>query len=160
MFLRVPSVLSLPRRSFATARVESLPHQSPYKNRITIGNHQLLADEPKDVKGGEDLGPSPYDFLMCALGSCTSMTLHMFASRKGIPLEQVLVDLKHDKIHAQDCEKCEGKTGLVDRISVQLELIGTNLTSEHRATLLDIASKCPVHKTLLSNTVLPIALKN
>jgi len=84
----------------------------------------------------------------------------MFADRKGIPLEKVIVDLKHDKVHAKDCENCESKSGLIDKITVDLQLIGKNLTEDHRKILLDIAHKCPVHKTLSQSTILPINLKN
>lgn len=115
---------------------------------ITIGSHRLVADEPESV-GGSDTGPSPYDFLLSALGSCTSMTLSLYARRKQWPLEAVTVRLRHAKIHAADCANCETKTGKIDRIDCHVELHG-DLTEEQRARLLEIATKCPVYRTLTS----------
>jgi putative redox protein len=115
---------------------------------ITIGPHRLVADEPL-VVGGADKGPGPYDLLIAALGACTSMTVSLYARRKQWPLEAVTVKLRHSKIHAVDCEDCETKEGKLDRIEREVELHGT-LNEEQRARLLDIANKCPVHKTLIS----------
>lgn len=115
---------------------------------ITVGSHQLRADEPTAL-GGTDTGPSPYGLLISALGACTSMTLALYARRKQWPLEAVTVRLRHSKIHAADCEDCEKKTGKLDRIEVDVELHGT-LTEEQRTRLLEIANKCPVHRTLTS----------
>jgi putative redox protein len=119
-----------------------------FTQEIKVGDHILVADEPV-ANGGNDLGPSPYDFLLAALGSCTSMTLRLYANLKKIPLEGVLVKLQYNKIHAQDCENCEDKHALIDHIDRQIELKG-NLTEEQRKKLLDIANKCPVHRTLTS----------
>ena len=122
--------------------------QSAYSQTIQAGRHQLTADEPESY-GGKDLGPSPYDFLLAGLGACTSMTIRMYASRKQWPLEQVIVHLTHSKIHAQYCAECETETARVDRIERRIELHG-NLTPEQREKLLEIADKCPVHRTLQS----------
>jgi len=115
---------------------------------IAAGPHQLVSDEPTHV-GGSDVGPTPYDLLLAALGSCTSMTVAMYARRKGWPLEAVTVRLRHSKIHAADCEACEIKEGRLDYIERSVELTGV-LSDDQRARLLDIANKCPVHRTLMS----------
>jgi putative redox protein len=106
------------------------------------------ADEPVDA-GGEASGPDPYALLLSALGACTSMTLLLYARRKQWPLEAVRVVLRHDKIHAADCAECETKTGRVDRIEREIRLSG-ELTQEQRERLLEIADRCPVHRTLTS----------
>jgi uncharacterized OsmC-like protein len=115
---------------------------------ITIGRHRILADEPTSA-GGADTGPSPYDLLLAALGACTSMTVSLYARRKQWPLEHVSVRLRHAKIHAEDCADCETRVGMLDCIERDVELQGA-LSEEQRARLLDIASKCPVHRTLTS----------
>lgn len=119
-----------------------------FAQEITAGVHRLVADEPL-AAGGTDTGPSPYDLLIAALGACTSMTIALYARRKQWPLEGVTVRLRHEKIHAADCEDCEKKDGMLDRIERDIQLYGA-LTEEQRARLLDIANKCPVHKTLTS----------
>jgi len=118
------------------------------RQRLSNGRHELIADEPRDV-GGDDAGPGPYDLLLMSLGACTSMTLRLYARRKGWPLEAVRVRLKHDRIHAKDCLDCETKEGQIDRIDRAIELVGP-LSDEQRGRLLEIADKCPVHKTLTS----------
>ncbi len=115
---------------------------------ITVGPHRLSGDEPTSA-GGTDTGPNPYDLLLAALGSCTSMTVAMYARRKQWPLRAVSVRLRHSKIHAADCESCETKEGRLDRIEREVELLGP-LEEEQRARLLEIANKCPVHRTLTS----------
>ena len=95
------------------------------------------------------MGPSPYDFLLAALGTCTSMTISLYARRKGWPLESVMVSLHHSKIHAADCADCETKVGRIDRIEREIQLTGA-LTSEQRSKLMEIADRCPVHQTLTS----------
>ena len=115
---------------------------------ITAGRHQLIGDEPAEG-GGTDTGPTPYDLLLAALGSCTSMTLAMYARRKDWPLEAVTVRLRHSRIHAADCEACETKESRLDHIERTVELTGA-LSDAQRTRLLDIANKCPVHRTLMS----------
>lgn len=115
---------------------------------ISAGPHRLISDEPVDA-GGADSGPSPYDLLLSALGSCTSMTIGMYARRKTWPLQGVTVHLRHSRIHAVDCAECETKEGMLDRIERDIQLTG-NLTEEQRLKLLEIANKCPVHRTLVS----------
>ena len=121
---------------------------SGFAQEITAGGHRLATDEPTAL-GGTDTGPTPYDLLLSALGACTSMTVSLYARRKQWPLEAVTVRLRHSKIHAADCADCETKEGKLDRIEANIELHG-HLTEEQRARLLEIASKCPVHKTLTS----------
>ncbi|MBL4846785.1 MAG: bifunctional alpha/beta hydrolase/OsmC family protein [Planctomycetes bacterium] len=130
-----------------TVRVEGGP--SGFAQAVQAGPHSLRADEPRRV-GGTDTGPAPYDLLLAGLGACTSMTLRMYADRKGWPLDGVQVRLKHDKIHAKDCEECETKTGRVDRIQREVTILGPDLDAAQRKRLLEIADRCPVHRTLES----------
>jgi putative redox protein len=123
---------------------------------VTMGKHRLRADEPVAV-GGDDSGPGPYDLLLAGLGACTSMTVRMYAAQKKWPLERVTVDLKHDKVHATDCAECETREGKVDRIERVLTLEG-DLDEAQRARLLEIANKCPVHRTLHSEVWVPTTL--
>jgi len=120
-----------------------------FVSTIDAGRHRLIADEPTRV-GGKDAGPSPYELLLAALGSCTTMTLGLYARRKGWALEDVRVHLRHSKVHADDCATCDSKPVLLDRIEREIELVGV-LTDEQRARLLEIAEKCPVHRTLTSS---------
>jgi uncharacterized OsmC-like protein len=117
-----------------------------FAQEITVGSHRLYSDEPKEV-GGENTGPSPYELLAAALGACTSMTLGMYARRKQWPLASVIVRLRHSKIHANDCADCESRDAMLDRMDRDIELSG-DLTEEQRGKLLEIADKCPVHRTL------------
>ena len=114
----------------------------------TAGQHEFKIDEPVSYGGG-DAAATPYDLLLAALGSCTSMTIGLYARRKGMPLEDVTVSLWHSKIHATDCEECETRAGRIDRIEVSIQLTGA-LTDEQRAKLLEVAKMCPVHRTLTS----------
>jgi uncharacterized OsmC-like protein/alpha-beta hydrolase superfamily lysophospholipase len=119
-----------------------------FQQTIAVGPHRLTADEPV-AAGGLDSGPGPYDLLLAGLGACTSMTLRIYAEHKKLPLERVSVTLSHSKIHAQDCEECETREGKIDRIERAITLTG-ELSDEERARLLEIADKCPVHRTLHS----------
>jgi putative redox protein len=123
-----------------------------FAQQILAGGHRLTADEPPAVGGG-DRGPTPYGLLLAGLGACTSMTLRLYADRKGWPLERVTVRLKHDKIHAQDCESCETTEGRIDHIARELTIDGP-LDADQRHRLLEIADKCPVHKTLHSEVAI------
>ena len=131
--------------------------EGKFAQHVAAGPHQLRADEPLSV-GGEDSGPGPYDLVMAGLGACTSMTLRLYAEHKGWPLERVTVTLSHDKIHAEDCADCETKSGRLDRIDRRLLVEGA-LDDEQRARLLEIADKCPVHRTLESEVVVTTGLE-
>ncbi|MEQ8226616.1 MAG: alpha/beta fold hydrolase [Rhodospirillales bacterium] len=143
-----PASRIAPQAEAGTVVVEETG-QGKFQNAVSVGDrHVLLADEPADV-GGTDTGPGPYDFLLAALGACTAMTIRMYANLKALPLDRVRVTLKHDKIHAEDCETGSGK---LDRIVRDLQFEG-DLSDEQKAKLLEIADKCPVHKTLHSKIV-------
>ena len=119
-----------------------------FRQEVIAGKHHLVADEPVSVGGG-DAGPDPYDYLLTALGVCTSMTIGLYARRNRMPLENIAVSLSHSRIYAADCEDCATKEGMLDRIDVEVELTGP-LTSEQHAKLMQVAAKCPVHRTLTS----------
>jgi putative redox protein len=120
----------------------------PLEQIMLDGRHTLYADEPV-ATGGGDTGPGPYELLLMALGSCTSMTIEMYATRRKWPLEQVVVRLRHERVHAEDCADCEDANSMLDQIELGVELIGP-LDEGRRARLLQIAEKCPVHRTLTS----------
>ena len=119
----------------------------PFEQSVSVGPHAFIADEPA-ADGGADAGPNPYELLLASLGVCTSMTLMLYAQRKKWPLERVIVRLRHDRVHAEDCAKQEDPTCRLEHIERRIALAGTGLTAEHRARLKEIADRCPVHKTL------------
>jgi len=121
---------------------------SKFQNMVTIGPHRLVADEPASA-GGDDAGPSPYDFVLAGLGACKSMTMRLYAERKTFPLERATVTLHHSKIHAEDCAECETRQGMLDQIEVAIGLEGP-LDADQRKRILEIADRCPVHRTLTS----------
>ncbi len=138
--------------------VEEAGGPGRFANRASVGRHRLTADEPiRD--GGTDTGPSPYDYLLIALGSCTAMTLRLYADMKKWPLETVEVRLKHEKIHAKDCIECETREGRVDFITRDIVLAGP-LDSEQKARLVEIAERCPVHRTLQSEVRIATRLES
>jgi uncharacterized OsmC-like protein/alpha-beta hydrolase superfamily lysophospholipase len=130
------------------AVVVSETRRGRFQQEARAGRHVFLADEPVNV-GGLDSGPGPYDLLLAALGACTSMTLRLYAERKSLPLDKATVRLSHTRIHAADCADCETKEGMIDHIERAITLDGA-LNDEQRARLLEIADKCPVHRTLTS----------
>jgi uncharacterized OsmC-like protein len=119
-----------------------------FQQEVIAGRHRLTADEPVNV-GGLDSGPGPYELLLAALGACTSMTLRLYADRKKLPLTRTEIRLRHSRIYATDCAECETKEGMLDRIERIITLEG-ELDAEARRQLLEIADKCPVHRTLIS----------
>ncbi len=130
--------------------------EGKFTQRIAAGGHRLRADEPESF-GGDDSGPGPYDLVLAGLGACTSMTLRLYAERKGWPMSRVTVTLSHEKIHAEDCADCETRSGSLDRIERRLSIEG-ELDDEQRARLVEIANKCPVHRTLESEVVVATSL--
>lgn len=135
----------------ALARGDVLVRESDRKfgQEIYTDTHCFMADEPAS-NGGRDTGPDPYELLLSGLGACTSMTVRMYAKHKKLPLDRISVKLRHEKIHAEDCEDCETREGKIDHIERELAFEGEQLTSEQRHRLLEIANKCPVHRTLKS----------
>jgi len=129
-----------------------------YRTEILAGTHRLVADEPLSA-GGTDSGPDPYGLLLAGLGACTSITLRMYADHKQWPLQSIDVHLNHRKIHAKDCKGCESDSGKVDLIEREIELIGP-LDASQRQRLLEIADKCPVHRTLTSEIVVKTHLRD
>lgn len=127
----------------------SVESASPdFLENITIGGHELQADEPLDA-GGRNAAPSPYELLLAALGACKVITLRMYAKRKGWPLRSIQVNLSHGKVHAEDSVNCLSAGSLIDQIDVEITLHG-ELSSEQHGMLLAIAEKCPIHRTLTS----------
>lgn len=124
-----------------------LPKEETFKTTLTAGRHSLTADEPDTVEGGSDAGPDPYDYLLMGLGSCTLMTVKMYAERKGWELQDLYLELRHHKQHHEDCAHCEDPKSKIDMIEKELIVKG-NLSTEQRDKLLEISKKCPVHRTL------------
>ena len=129
-----------------------------FQQAIRLGPHRLIADEPASF-GGDDTGPNPYDLVLAGLGACTAMTMRLYADKKGIPLERAAVTLRHDKIHAEDCADCETRVGKVDVVERTLALTG-DLTTDQRQKLLEIADRCPVHRTLEGEVKVRTGLKH
>lgn len=127
-----------------------------YTTTLRSHAHHLIADEPRAV-GGEDRGPAPYDLVMAGLGACTAMTLRMYADRKGWPLESVTVRIDHDRVHAVDCQACEGHGGMQSRFIRRVAVTG-DLPPEARARLIEIAEKCPVHRLLAAPSLIETSL--
>jgi len=138
--------VSRPDLNTGDVMVREVDHK--FAQEVFTDRHQLQADEPENY-GGTDSGPSPYEFLLAGLGACTSMTIRMYANRKKMSLENVSVVLRHEKVHAQDCEECETREGKIDRIQRDITIDG-QLTGEERQRLMEIADRCPVHRTLHS----------
>jgi putative redox protein len=121
---------------------------SQYLENISVGPHALVGDEPADA-GGADAGPNPYELLLAALGTCASITVRMYAQRRQWPLQGMRVRLSHGKVHAEDCAGCETENTMIDRIEMEISFLG-DLSEEQRLRLLEIANRCPVHRTLTS----------
>ena len=138
-------------------RVTTSTENHGFFTEIFANGHAMVADEPLQY-GGTNRGPTPYDYLLVALGACTSMTLQMYARRKKLPLAKAVVRLTHQKIHADDCDGCENDSGKIDRMVREIELFG-ELDEEQRQKLLEIAERCPVHKTLHSKVNIISSLK-
>lgn len=126
-----------------------LPENEPFKTTLTAGKHELISDEPPHVEGGKDLGPDPYDLLLMSLGTCTVMTVKMYANRKGWPVGDLYMELRHNKSHVEDCKTCEDPSSKIDVIEKELIIKG-NITDEQKDKLLEISKKCPVHRSLLN----------
>jgi uncharacterized OsmC-like protein len=144
----IPTAATSDQTNTKSADVVVHGKASGFLQEVVSGAHHLQADEPVSA-GGSDAAPGPYDYLLVGLGVCTSMTVGLYARRKQWPLENITVSLRHSRIHAKDCEECEKKEGMLDRIETEIELTGS-LSSEQRAKLMEIAAKCPVHRTLKS----------
>lgn len=127
-----------------------LPDEKKFTTTLNAGKHELIADEPTSVEGGEDKGPNPYDYLLMSLGSCSVMTVKMYADRKGWELGEVYMELRHNKRHVEDCEHCEDSNSKMDVIEKEL-IIEADLSDEQLDKLLDISKKCPVHRTLMGD---------
>ena len=132
--------------------VEEVSATDGFAHRVSASGHTWVLDEPTSVGGG-DTGPNPYDSLVAALGGCTSMTMRMYARRKGWDLGTTQVTLRHERVHAKDCEECEGSSGQVDRIHREI-VLDEGLSDEQRSALLRIADKCPVHRTLTGEVLI------
>jgi len=153
-----PAAAAGPAQRTADPRITARTGPGGFLTEILVNRHSLLADEPVPA-GGTDQGPTPFDLLVAALGACTSMTLRMYADRKGWPLEAATVRLKHEKIHASDCEACETEEGMLDRIEREIEIEGA-IDDDRKQRLLQIADRCPVHRTLTSEVVITTRLKD
>ncbi|MDZ7681806.1 MAG: OsmC family protein [Fodinibius sp.] len=127
-----------------------LPSDEEFVTTLTAGSHELVADEPVTVEGGKDQGPDPYDYLLMSLGSCTLMTIKMYANRKGWQLDDIYMELRHNKRHDEDCEQCEDSKSKIDVIEKEVIIEG-DLSDMQLDKILDISKKCPVHRTLIGD---------
>jgi len=127
-----------------------LPQDEEFTTTLTAGTHELLADEPESVEGGKDQGPDPYDYLLMSLGSCTLMTIKMYVNRKGWELDDIYMELRHNKRHDKDCQDCENPQSKIDVIEKEVIVEG-DLSEEQLDKILDISKKCPVHRTLIGD---------
>jgi len=127
-----------------------LPKDEQFTTTLTTDTHELLADEPTSVEGGQDKGPDPYDYLLMSLGSCTLMTIKMYANHKGWELDDVYMELQHNKRHDEDCENCEDAQSKIDVIEKEV-IIDGDLSDKQLEKILDISKKCPVHRTLMGD---------
>ncbi len=125
-----------------------LPVNEPFKTTLTAGNHEVISDEPPEVDGGTDQGPDPYDLLLMSLGTCTAMTMKMYARRKKWPIEDIYIEMRHNKSHAEDCADCEAASSKIDKIEKEIIIKG-ELDQQQMDKLLEISKKCPVHRTLI-----------
>lgn len=156
-YLGAPAIEARPVRAGEPGIVTvAETREGKFTQAITVGRHLLRADEPVSA-GGTDSGPSPYDLLLAGLGACTAMTVRMYADLKKLPLDRVTVRLRHEKVHAADCAECETREGRIDRIEREVELAG-GLDETQRARMLEIANRCPVHRTLHSEVWIPTRL--
>lgn len=150
------TTLRLKKGKFTMEVIVEETGKGKFSQTISVGDHTLQADEPKTM-GGEDLGPSPYEFILAGLGACTSMTIRMYANHKKIALEKIIVKLTIEKNYAKDCENCENKQSRIDHIIRTIELTG-NLDDTDRKRLLEIANRCPVHRTLTHPAIITTQL--
>ena len=127
-----------------------LPKNESFKTTLTAGSHEVIADEPTSVPGGKDQGPDPYDLLLMSLGTCTAMTMKMYSERKKWPVEDIYVEMRHNKSHAKDCIDCDDPKSKIDSIEKEIIIKG-DLSKEQLEKMLEISKKCPVHRTLLSD---------
>lgn len=127
-----------------------LPQDEAFTTTLTAGKHELTADEPTSVEGGEDKGPDPYDYLLMSLGSCTVMTIKMYVNRKGWKLDDLYMELRHNKRHAEDCDNCDDPDSKIDVVEKEVIVEG-ELTDEQIDKILNISKKCPVHRTLMGD---------
>jgi len=127
-----------------------LPEDEAFTTTLSAGTHELIADEPASVEGGKDKGPDPYDYLLMALGACSVMTIRMYVRQKEWPMENVYMELRHNKRHAKDCDNCEDPGSKIDVIEKEIIVEG-ELTDKQIDRILDISEKCPVQRTLTSD---------